>query len=295
MRAMTRPERITLPRPEGERVYYLYRPPAGPNSRLTPAGRHMVVFLHGTGGTAEWAADEARLPAFAAAAGFVLAVPEALRPDPTRPPKFLTNPPRWNDGSPAAAPELQTSADDVGFLAAVIADAVGRGSADPARAGVVGFSNGAGMAFRFAAERADLLAAVVPVAGLCAVADPRPSRPVPTFYLIGDADPLIPLRGGDVRLPWGNRLVRRPPVRATLEAWAAAVGCNPGSVVEQDDGGVRAEVFPGATEFRAVTVAGLGHHWPGGKGQLQPRIGGRPSDAVDANELVWEFVRRQRI
>jgi polyhydroxybutyrate depolymerase len=278
-----------------DRRYLLFRPDiAGHLS----AARPVVIFLPGTGGTAEWAADEARLPAFAAANGFLLAVPEALPPDPTRPPKFLTNPPRWNDGSRAPTPELQTDTDDSGFLAAVISDAIDRGPADPRRVYVAGFSNGAGMAFRLAAEHADRLAAVAPVAGYFAAAA-QPSRPVPTLYLIGTADPLIPLRGGEVRLPWGNRLLRRPPVAATLERWAAAIGCDTHSQLESDVNGVRVEVFPPqgqhGAEFRVVTVAGLGHHWPGGKGQLNPRIGGPPSDRIDANQLIWDFFRRQTL
>jgi polyhydroxybutyrate depolymerase len=179
----------------------------------------------------------------------------------------------------------------------VIDDVLGRDPADPRRVYVAGFSNGAGMAFRLAAEHADRVAAVAPAAGYCWV-DPKPSRPVPTLYLIGAADPIVPPRGGDVRLPWGNRLVRRPPVATTLETWAAAVGCDLRSVVESDAGGVRVEVFPprpGGAEFRAVTVDGLGHHWPGGKGQLNPRIGGPPSARVDANRLVWEFFNRHSL
>jgi polyhydroxybutyrate depolymerase len=45
------------------------------------------------------------------------------------------------------------------------------------------------------------------------------------------------------------------------------------------------------THFKMEVIPGLGHHWPGGKGLLNPRIGGTPSDAVDANSRVWEFFR----
>lgn len=272
----------------GDRRYLLFRPP-------DVASPVVVVFLPGTGGTAEWTAGETKLPAFAAAAGFVLVVPEALRPRPDLPPKFLTNPPRWNDGSSAATAEFQTDADDVGFLSLVLADALARTGGDPRRVYLTGFSNGAGMAFRFAAERPERVAAVAPVAGHCWVPPTPAARPVPTLYIIGSRDPLLPYRGGAVEVPWGNKLLQRPPVVTTLERWAAVISCSPASVVDIDRDGVREEVFPGPVEFRAVTVDGLGHHWPGGAGQFNRRIGGPPSDRLDANRRIWDFFRRHSL
>jgi polyhydroxybutyrate depolymerase len=110
--------------------------------------------------------------------------------------------------------------------------------------------------------------------------------------VIGTADPLVPLRGGDVRSPWQHRLVRRPPVADTLERWAAALGCDPVPVVASDAGGVRVEAYPGPVEFRAVYVEGLGHHWTGGRGRLTPKLAGPPSDKMDATAEVWRFFRR---
>jgi polyhydroxybutyrate depolymerase len=280
-------EAVTLSAGGLDRRYLLARPPAaGP---APPA----VVFLHGTGGTAAWADAEAGWSTFAAREGFVLALPEGVPVDPRKPPKFLTNPPRWNDGSTTPGDRLHTEADDAGFLAAVVEDVLRRTGAAARRVCLSGFSNGAGMAFRFAAERADLVAAVAPVAGHCWVRA-KPARPVPTLYLVGTADPLIPLHGGEVRSPWGGTLSRRPAVSETLARWAAANGCDqtPRSATQD---GVRTDVYPGPVELRAVFVEGLGHHWPGGRGQLNPKIGGAASDRVDANAAIWEFFRRHSL
>lgn len=283
-------DRITLTVGGQAREYLLHVP----SGRAGGGPRPLVIFLHGAGGTAAWADGETGWSALADSEGFALALPEGLPPDPDQPPKFLTNPPRWNDGSngPTGVPP---TADDVAFLAAVIDDAISRAGADPRRVYLSGFSNGAGMAFRAAAELADRVAAVAPVAGYCRIPDPRPTRPVPTLYLIGTADPLVPLRGGEVRSPWLHRLVRRRPVADTLDRWADAIGCGPVPIVESDMNGVRVEVYPGPAEFRVVLIDGLGHHWPGGKGQMNHRIAGPPSDKIDATAAVWEFFRRHQL
>lgn len=253
-------------------------------------GAPLVLFLTGTGGTAEWADRETGWSELARREGFTLAVPEALPPDPAKPQAFLTNPPRWNDGSPPLFQPPVT--DDVSFLTAVINDAVLRFGVNPARVFVTGFSNGAGMAFRLASEAAELVTAIAPVAGYCWVSDPRPARPVPTLYTVGTRDLLIPLRGGDVRLPWNSRLVRRPPVNDTLGRWARAIGCAPEPVLTSDDPTVRVERYPGPVAFDAITVEGLGHHWPGGRALLNPRLAGPPSGAINATERIWDFFRR---
>ena len=276
--------RITLEIGGFRREYLLL--PAGP-------GASLVIFLHGTGGSAEWADNETGWSRLAQAQNFALALPEALRPDAAGPPKFLTNPQRWNDGSPSPA-VAAPKADDGAFLAAVIEDAQARIGIDPARVYVSGFSNGAAMAFRFAAEWADRIAAVAPLAGYC-WGDPKPARPIPTLYVIGSLDPLVPPRGGEVRSPWQHRYVRRPPVADTLERWARAIGCEAAPVMESDSDGVRVDRYPGPVEFRAITIEGLGHHWPGGVGGFNHRIAGPPSNRVNGNELVWDFFRHHSL
>jgi polyhydroxybutyrate depolymerase len=251
-----------------------------------------MVFLPGTGCTAEWAATETRLLDAAPAAGFVLVIPEAQRPDPASPAKFLTNPPRWNDGSPAALPELQTHADDVAFLHTVLDHLLAHHAVDRRRVFLAGFSNGAGMAFRYAAHAAGRIAALAAIAGLWYPDGVTPGRPLPTFHLNGTQDPLIPYRGGEVRVPWGNRILKRPAVTPMLEAWAAAIGCAPRSEIVYDDGSVRDEVYPGPVAFRSVTVTGLGHHWPGGRGELNTRIAGPVNHAYDLNPALFDFFHR---
>jgi polyhydroxybutyrate depolymerase len=245
--------------------------------------------LHGAGGSGAWARDETRWNRTADEHGFVVAYPEGLAIDPARPSGFLQNPQVWNAG---AGPGLivNRGPDDVKFLATVIVDLQKRADVDPKRVFMTGFSNGAAMTFRFAAERPNEVAAIAPVSGYCPHVEPM-SRPVPTHFLVGADDPLVPITGGEVVSPWDGRIETRPPLRTSLARWAAALGTTsePKTIAEED--GVRLEEF--SPDFRTVIIAGLGHHWPGGRGRLLRRLAGQPSNRVDANSMIWDFFRRQ--
>src|SRR5262245_62002973 len=132
----------------GPRRYVVHQPPGVGVAAPAP----VVVMLHGAGGTAAWTLGETGWAGAADREGFLLVLPEGLRPDPSRPPGFLHNAQTWNDGAPRSLPD-QPKPDDVAFLAAVLDDVGRRFAADPRRAYLTGFSNGAGMAFRVGAER----------------------------------------------------------------------------------------------------------------------------------------------
>ena len=249
--------RIPLPHGGRPRSYLLHIPPgAGPFP--------LVMMLHGAGGSAEFAAEETGWSAFADRHGLVVAYPEGLAPDADKEPKFLTHPQEWNDGSGRG------SADDVSFLNEILGDLPGWVSLDPDRWFLTGFSNGAGMVFRYAASEPRRFRAVAPVAGHCWV-NPTGLGLIPTLYVIGEDDPILPLQGGVARTPWG-KLSNRPPVAETLQRWAAGIGIPPHS--------------PG---FQVQFLANHGHHWPGGQAKLGPRLGGPISTELNANEAIWRF------
>jgi len=252
-----------------ERSYLLHLPtlPNQPTDLLP-----LVMFLHGAGGTAAWAAEETGWSEQADREGFALVYPEGLASDPEKPPKFLTNPQEWNDGSGRG------QADDVGFLAEVLEDVSKRVAIDRSRIYVSGFSNGAGMTFRLVAEQSERFAAMAPVSGHCWVKPERLPHIVPTYYLMGDSDPLLPLPGGTSRTPWG-KIANRPPVAETIRRWSEALGVSS----EEESKSLQVSIIPLH-----------GHHWPGGKGQLGERLGGPLSDELDATKAIWEFFKGKK-
>jgi polyhydroxybutyrate depolymerase len=226
-----------------QRSYVLHVPPASP-----PAG--LVINLHGAGMTG---ADQAALTNYNAVAdrfGFVVSYPDGVDQS-------------WADGRGASIPDRQ-GVDDVGFLSALI-DRLSRDFAiPPGRVFVTGMSAGGFMATRLACDRADLVAAVAPVAGTLGAGVPcAPSKPVSVLQIHGTGDNVVPFGGGPMLGRGGPSDILSAP--ALAERWRQADGC-PGPFVAQSAGGpvqrTDAAGCAGGTEVALVRIDGGGHIWP---------------------------------
>lgn len=276
------------------RSFLLHLPPGHDASRRWP----LVIMLHGMGGTGANAVRETGWSALADSEGFMVAYPNASRPDPAAPASLRSNAPAWADGS-GRFHVARTHVDDVSFIRALIDRLIDEHGADRQRIYVTGFSNGASMAFRVGVELADKVAAIAPVAGAFWLDDMRPQRAVSLFYISGTADPLNPLDGGYPKMAWGGREQggrRKAPVMTAIEAWAAALGCSKPAASDEQIDGVRTRTFDSCrqdAEVKVVTVEGLGHIWAGGKNLLPEFMVGRPTDKLKATDAIWAFFRRR--
>ena len=269
-----------------ERSYWLQVPPTYDGRKPLP----LVLVFHGAGGAGKSTANATLWNDKADHEGFFVVAPDGTPVFPDREADFRANPRLWNDGSGTGAIG-RLNIDDVGFVGALVDDLQQRLAIDPQRIYATGFSNGAGLTFRLAAEMSTRLAAVAPVASHCRLADPHPQRAIPTLYMVGTADPLVPYDGGDVRMPWGN-LEKKPPVIETLEKWARALDCSeqPKNVSNQD--GVKIFRFgPGrdGSELLVYTIEGMGHHWPGGRSRLPESLVGKKLDTLNATDVIWSY------
>jgi polyhydroxybutyrate depolymerase len=236
------------------RTYLLHLPAGYRPGRPTP----LVVNLHGIGAAAAEQVGLSGMSRKANSAGFAVAYPEALNA-----------PAAWNIELCAAGP------DDLAFLDGLLGHLCARFSIDPARIYATGFSNGGGMTALLGCQRAELFAAVGPVAGAYPLwGGCRPARPVPLVAFHGTADRVVPYWG------LGRAL---PPIRQWAAAWAARNGCDPLPTCTDHPPNVTEETWnsPGGAAVTLYTIHGGRHEWP------HPNASGH----FNATDLIWEFFK----
>lgn len=213
----------------------------------------LVVVLHGGGGHA--GIMVARWAGIARAGGFILAAPDGIGRLPRRG--------TWNAGGCCGEAQAR-GVDDVGFIAAVIADAARQAPVDPRRVFVAGLSNGGMLTHRVAIALGDRIAGAAVVAGAMFGDEAAPRAPVPMLIIHGEQDRSVAYGGGMSPNPLVARAQTRPflPVRQAVEFWRRADGCAGAPVAASRDG-VTVETSLGCP-VRFVSLAREGHGWPEG-------------------------------
>jgi polyhydroxybutyrate depolymerase len=265
--------------------------PSGAGDQPLP----VVVVLHGAGASGSHYLDKNGWAEKADREKFLVVAPDGLPAAPDLPMSFDKNPRVWNTGQ-LRPDSLRARIDDVAFIERMLDEIAERASIDLERVYLAGHSNGAGMAFRLATERSDRFAALSAVASHCWIREPQPTRPMPTLYIVGTDDPIVPLAGGEVVMPWGGTQTK-PAVAITLVTWAQALRCHPEPMTLSKHDGVRIDYYrphPGGAPLTAYYLECHGHGWPGGSGEdLPARFLGPSNPHIRATDVIWGFFRRQ--
>jgi polyhydroxybutyrate depolymerase len=181
----------------------------------------------------------------------------------------------WNAGF-CCRSAMRRAVDDVSFLDAVVETVAAQMSIDHRRVFVSGISNGALLAYRWGALRADKVAGIAAVAGAIGgrkgffqpeVTPADPAHPVSVLIFHARDDPYFPY-GGGISL----RLLLRLPGRASISVadavafWTRADGCT-GTPMDSpaDRQGVSVISYRqcrAGTEVEVWTIDRLGHDWP---------------------------------
>lgn len=183
-----------------------------PTSFDPAAAAPLVVLLHGYTSSSVEQESYFQLGAESDRRGFLYALPEGTTDDSGE--QF------WN-ATDACCDFYGTDVDDSGYLRKLIDTVSASYPVDPTRVYVVGHSNGAFMAYRLACDHADVITAIVSLAG-ATTNDPAqcsPDRPVSVLQIHGTGDTTIPFDGG------ANRGRPFPSADTTLATWREYNGC----------------------------------------------------------------------
>lgn len=257
-----------------DRTYLLHVPPENPVG--------LVLSLHGGGGTGNGQRVLTEFDTVADAHNLLVVYPDGYEKS-------------WADGR-GASPADRRHVDDVGFLVGLAGKLQNDYGIAPGHVFATGMSNGGFMSNRLACDRADVFAAIAPVAGTLGVGVVcNPSRPLSVWAAHGTADPLVPFKGGDVRGRGG--VSRAISANGMVSKWRSANGCpgdpsvqalpnaGDGTVVRRfDSTGCTA-----STEVVFYQIDSGGHTWPGGKQYLPRAVIGRTTRALDGSEAIAQF------
>ena len=260
----------------------------------------LLFASHGGGGNAPGFQRYAELDSVADREGFIVVYPNGSG--------ALTNSLlTWNAGDGCCGFAMNNRVDDVGFAQAIVDDVARRLPVNRARIYATGHSNGGIMSHRLAAEKSELFAAVVAVAGALDLARFAPTSPVSVLQIHSVNDPRALYAGGlGPPFPGTNNRVQHQSVQAGLDRWIKHNGCRTvPDTAERRSGRVGTDnanhtaiklVWRGCrngVEVAHWKLTGVGHAWPGGtRPAAGERLVGEQTTIVRAAEEVWAFVSR---
>ena len=287
---------ISLRHADRTRLAIVHVPPAARAGVPLP----LVFAFHGGGGEADGFRRSIGLDALADRAGFIAVYPYGTG---TLPRRLLT----WNAGTSCCGYAHDQRVDDVGFTIALLDHIATLIDVDMRRVYAIGHSNGAMMAYRLAAERADRIAAIVPVGGAMDLDVFAPSQRVAVLHIHSVDDPRALYGGGlGPPFPLTDRRVQHRAVLDGLMRWRAHNGCADELVVQEERRGAAGSADAAHTATRLAyrdcapgasvehwRLTGPGHGWPGApRAALREEIIGPPTTIIDATAVAWSFVSR---
>jgi polyhydroxybutyrate depolymerase len=247
-----------------DREFVLYIPESNDDSTAVP----LMVNFHGFGGTIGDYMETADMRSLADEHNFILVYPQGT---------MLEGYSHWNSGLPGG--DNKSTADDFGFILALIGHISASYSIDADRIYASGYSNGGFMSYSFACYHSDRFAAIAPVSSTMLNGfdgDCAPQRPMPIISLNGTSDDTIPYDGGTV----GYQSI--PDV---LNYWVEANNISEDPITSSfDDNGTTIEhfLYEGGDDGVAVShykVNGGYHVWFDNN-----------YEGSDTGHLIWDFV-----
>lgn len=244
------------------REYILYVPNSYDGTSSIP----LLLNFHGFGGSASQFMQEADMRSLAEADTFILVYPQG---------SCLDGSSHWNP-CPTGG-DNKSTADDVGFVEAMISEISSQYNLDMERIYAAGYSNGGMMAYGLANYKSDLIAAVASVSGTMLNCTGPTSHPMPVVHLHGTSDGVVSYNGSN---DWNS-------VQSTLDYWINFNNTVSTPIVNIDNtGAMTIEHYVYDQGDNSVSVEhykyiGGDHVWFN-----------EPYQGQNASNLVWSFMSK---
>jgi polyhydroxybutyrate depolymerase len=264
-----------------ERKYLVHVPPQYDGSRPLP----LVLCLHGGGGDIGFAVRMFKFNQKADKEGFIVAYPNGSG-------RMHDHVLTWNATACCGYAKARKM-NDIGFIREFLDGLETEFKIDKKRVYLVGFSNGAMMAYKLASEMPEKFAAFAVISGSMNGTEHMPALPISALIIHGKADKHIPVNGGGGKLAkWGFN-VHAQPLDYAVDFWAHANDCQPAKVARLNGGEVECKKFEhgkSGSEVVVYTIDGYKHSWPGGNRawlRADP-----PYPKLSATDECWSFFSR---
>ena len=266
-----------MPFEGSSRKYLVHLPASYDSSKPTP----LIVCLHGGGGDIGFAVRMFRFNEKADKEGFIVAYPNGSG---RMGDHILT----WNAVECCGYAKAHHR-NDVAFIRHFVEQLKKDYNVDQKRVYIVGFSNGAMMAYKIATEMPEEFAAFASVSGSMNGTEHEPALPIPALIIHGTADKHIPVAGGGGKLAkWGFN-VHAMPLEYAIDFWTKTDGCQ-APVTQKINNEVECKTYPAGkngAEVVVYTIDGYRHSWPGGhRAWFRADI---PYPDLSATDECWEF------
>jgi polyhydroxybutyrate depolymerase len=248
----------------------------------------LVIAMHGGGGNAGQFESSCKLTEKANAAGFIVVYPDGAKSN------GLIKAQTWNAGG-CCGYAAEHNIDDVKFISQLIDKLAATYKINPKKIYATGHSNGGMMAYRLACELSGKIAAIAPNSSTMVVTQPcNASRAVPVLHMHSILDTNVPYTGGQGT---GVSNHYNPPLDSVFQVWSLKNACATPAQVITNNSSYKLTKWTDCSNNVSIqyylTKDG-GHAWPGGSPGGLP-VGDKPSNAINANDLLWEFFQQYQL
>ncbi|WP_413558678.1 alpha/beta hydrolase family esterase [Bdellovibrio sp. HCB209] len=266
-----------------ERFYKVHVPASYKSSVAMP----LLFVLHGGGGDMEIQATDKYYKQISKseAQGFIAVFPNGSSQFKSG--KLAT----WNAGN-CCGKGRDLNVDDVGFIREVFKKVSAQLNVDKQKVFAAGMSNGGMMSYRLACEASDIFKGIAAVAGTDNTKECQPKNPISVLHIHAKDDDHVQFNGGAGEKAFKDKsqVTEFVSVPKTVEKWVGLESCEakPAKVLEKS--GAYCERYKCKASSVQLCVTDKGKHsWPGGTKPRAGLMGGSPSEAISANDVMWDF------